>query len=121
MSSQIFVYGTLQRASDQPMAVQLRQSARWLGPARLRARLYDLGAYPAAVQGEGTVHGELFELADSELLKRLDAYEGPDYRRCLSVIQTEVGPSLAWVYWFEAALEDARELIEGRFPIAKPS
>lgn len=120
MSSQIFVYGTLQRASAHPMAVQLRHRARWLGPARLRARLYDLGVYPAAVQGRGTVHGELFDLADSELLERLDAYEGPDYRRRLSVVQAGAGPSLAWVYWFEAALGDARELVEGRFPIAKP-
>jgi gamma-glutamylcyclotransferase (GGCT)/AIG2-like uncharacterized protein YtfP len=74
----LFVYGTLMDASPKRalrhFASVANLTIRSLGPATTTGVLYDLGWFPALVQGDGTVHGELFEVAD-ELLPRLDAYE----------------------------------------------
>jgi len=54
----------------------LLKGATWLGPAVTAPGfdLFDLGSYPAMTEGEGVVHGELYEVEDA-LLPRLDAYE----------------------------------------------
>ena len=44
--SLLFVYGTLRPFVDIPMAKWLRRAAHYVGPATMRGRLYDLGAYP---------------------------------------------------------------------------
>jgi putative glutamine amidotransferase len=52
---------------------------RSVGAAKVRGRLYDLGAYPGIVldAGAGEVTGQVLELPhDADALLRLDAYEG---------------------------------------------
>lgn len=50
----------------------------FLAECRWEGVLYDLGEYPGAVPGTGTVHGELFRLRDPRVLELLDRYEGFD-------------------------------------------
>ena len=48
-SDRLFVYGTLMRGFDHPMAKLLSANADFLGPARCRGRLYLIKHYPGLV------------------------------------------------------------------------
>lgn len=73
----VFVYGTLKRGQQRanlwphaPLDVQV---------ATLRARLFDLGPYPAIVEGNDLVEGELWFFQEGHFvptLQRLDWIEG---------------------------------------------
>lgn len=72
-----------------------------------RGRLYDLGRFPGAVPGEGTVHGDLFRLSDPAVWSVLDRYEGyePDREEASLFVRRQVdlqAPAdwTAWVYWY---------------------
>uniref|UniRef100_UPI0038F6F948 gamma-glutamylcyclotransferase family protein n=1 Tax=Streptomyces galilaeus TaxID=33899 RepID=UPI0038F6F948 len=65
ISDLLFVYGTLMRGFDHPMAKLLAGNAEFLGPAQCRGRLYLVKHYPGLVASDGPadiVHGELFRL-----------------------------------------------------------
>ncbi len=70
----VFVYGTLRGGGP---ANGLLAGFRRIGGAVVRGVLHDVGGrYPALVaEGEGVVHGELWE-GPGESLPALDAYEG---------------------------------------------
>ena len=66
-SDRLFVYGTLMRGFDHPMARLLSGSADFLGGASCQGRLYLVKHYPGLVLSEDpadTVFGELFALRD---------------------------------------------------------
>jgi gamma-glutamylcyclotransferase (GGCT)/AIG2-like uncharacterized protein YtfP len=78
----LFVYGTLTRRSRPVLRYLLKEKLRFLGRGRIQGTLYDVGEYPGAVRSKtGFVHGEVFEIKDFDILKRLDAYEEYDARR----------------------------------------
>ena len=61
----LFVYGTLLRHFRHPMGRQLAAHGKFAGDGAVDGRLFDVGAYPAAVRavpGRGRVRGELYEL-----------------------------------------------------------
>jgi gamma-glutamylcyclotransferase (GGCT)/AIG2-like uncharacterized protein YtfP len=78
-SDRLFVYGTLMRGFDHPMARLLSANADYLGKARSRGRLYLIKHYPGLVlsdDADDVVHGELYRLrARDELLREFDMYE----------------------------------------------
>jgi gamma-glutamylcyclotransferase (GGCT)/AIG2-like uncharacterized protein YtfP len=78
-SDRLFVYGTLMRGFDHPMARLLSANADFLGEARCRGRLYLIKHYPGLVPSDSAddiVHGELYRLrARDELLREFDMYE----------------------------------------------
>ncbi len=77
--SALFVYGTLK--SGQFNSPLLAPYARSVEPARIRGELYDVGLFPALVEGDGTVHGELVRLAAGELAAALTVIDRlEDYR-----------------------------------------
>jgi gamma-glutamylcyclotransferase (GGCT)/AIG2-like uncharacterized protein YtfP len=115
MPQPLFIYGTLHPdrapAEIAPTVALLKP----LGPATLRGRLLDLGAYPGLLlPGEAIVPGQLFALPEDRALRHrvwaaLDAYEGfrpgsPEYSlftRVLTVVTLPDGSSRrAWVYLF---------------------
>src|SRR5262245_26579533 len=68
----LFAYGQLQPGQNAP------QTLRRAWPDQVRALLYDLGAYPAALQvgtADRWFHGYVLEIATSELVDRLDPFE----------------------------------------------
>src|SRR5256885_16553792 len=79
ISDRLFVYGTLMRGFDHPMAKLLSRSADFLGPARCRGRLYLIKHYPGLVLSADPadiVFGELYRLRDRDpLLGEFDMYE----------------------------------------------
>lgn len=106
-----FVYGTLQRG-------RLRQSA-WplppnrIEPAMVRAALYDLGPFPALLEGDDWVAGELWCYQPTQIpcvARALDRVEGWDpqgdseigYRRdrCEVVRIDSSITQQAYTYWF---------------------
>lgn len=117
----LFVYGTLKRGSANPWSRRLWSQAVFLGAATVAGRLYDLGAFPALVEtadGDSVVQGELAELAATQLLELLDAYEGPQYERVLRSARLEDGTEReAWVYVWRAPLGRARLIAGGRWPV----
>lgn len=106
-----FVYGTLQRG-------RLRQSAWPLAPERIeaawvRAALYDLGPFPALLEGDDWVAGELWCYPPDQMptvANSLDQVEGWDpegnseigYRRdrCEVVQIDSFMKKEAYTYWF---------------------
>jgi gamma-glutamylcyclotransferase (GGCT)/AIG2-like uncharacterized protein YtfP len=75
----LFVYGTLMRGFDHPMARLLSANADFLGQARCRGRLYLIKHYPGLVpsnEAGDIVHGELYRLrARDDMLREFDMYE----------------------------------------------
>src|SRR3977135_4278224 len=80
MQDQLFVYGTLMRGFDPPMAKLLSRSAEFMGEARCRGRLYLVKHYPGLVLSDDAsdvVFGELVRLRRPEqTFATLDEYEG---------------------------------------------
>lgn len=100
----LFVYGTLRRGSKNKFATLLAERAEFVGPARVRGRLYDLGEYPGArqeLESEGWISGEVYRFSDPELLKSLDGYEGPEFDRHQTTAQAENGGVDCWIYWYK--------------------
>ena len=74
--TKLFVYGTLLRGLSR---ARMLRSSRFLGPALLAGRLFDLGSYPGLLAGQGLVVGEI-HLVDSSALQRIDRVEDFDTR-----------------------------------------
>src|SRR5258708_19688022 len=78
-SNHLFVYGTLMRGFDHPMAQLLAANADFLGEARCRGRLYLVKHYPGLVLSDDPndiVFGELFRLRQpTEVLRGFHMYE----------------------------------------------
>jgi len=114
----LFIYGTL--LTGTPLRRLNRAMARRLGraqPARIRARLYDLGAYPGAVPSadrRDRVYGRLVAITDIALLRQLDAYEDyvPDrpvgsefVRRAAQAVRlADRRPVRCWVYFYNGEI-----------------
>jgi gamma-glutamylcyclotransferase (GGCT)/AIG2-like uncharacterized protein YtfP len=107
MSDLLFVYGTLMRGFGLHRLLDGR--AGYVGRGRVRARLFDLGAYPAAVADpDGAVTGEVYAVADAALWPVLDSAEGPQYHRGEVGVRMEDGSErIAFMYWYRGPLRGA--------------
>ena len=126
-ATRFFFYGTLLDGSDNPVARDIHALLAPVGPATARGVLHGVpdptGWFPALLEGEGVVHGRLYESrahfspAD---LARMDAYE--DYapgneaaslyvRRPLSVTGPDDASGEAQVYVFNQPLPPGSEPI----------
>jgi gamma-glutamylcyclotransferase (GGCT)/AIG2-like uncharacterized protein YtfP len=128
ISDRLFVYGTLMRGFDHPMAKLLSRSAEFLGPARCRGRLYLVKHYPGLVlsdDSEEMVFGELYRLqVPHELLREFDMYEAcgegfaepTEYvRRMLRVTSDDGGAEEAWTYIYNWPVARLPRIASGRF------
>ncbi len=105
-SSNLFVYGTLRRGSDNEFSRLLSDNAEFLGPARMQGKLFQIGEHTGAVRSAesgDTVRGEIFRLADpSGMLSTLDEYEGSEFERALMPVDLDSGEQVeAWVYLYK--------------------
>lgn len=110
MSEYLFVYGSLKRGFGGKEATELANQMKWISTAQVPGRLYDLGKYVGAIVEtdlDRFVKGELLEIPDSAVLKRLDEYEEYDPARVLSCLfvrrqvraHVEDGREVdAWIY-----------------------
>jgi gamma-glutamylcyclotransferase (GGCT)/AIG2-like uncharacterized protein YtfP len=94
----LFIYGTLHpdRAPAEIAAAAGR--LRPLGPATIRARVYDLGDYPGAILDPDAppIRGQLFAIPDAETLAALDRYEDyrPDHPEASLFLRVETAATL---------------------------
>jgi gamma-glutamylcyclotransferase (GGCT)/AIG2-like uncharacterized protein YtfP len=128
ISDRLFVYGTLMRGFDHPMARLLSGHADFLGEARCQGRLYLVKHYPGLVLSDDPadiVHGELFRLrAGDELLHELDMYEAcgegfprpTEYvRQMLPLTLADGSTAEAWTYVYNWPVALLPRIASGRF------
>jgi gamma-glutamylcyclotransferase (GGCT)/AIG2-like uncharacterized protein YtfP len=128
ISDRLFVYGTLMRGFDHPMAKLLSRSADFIGEAKCCGRLYLIKHYPGLVlsdDADDIVFGEVYRLrARDELLGEFDMYEacGPgfpeptEYRRqMLNVALADDSASEAWTYVYNWPVAGLPRIASGRF------
>ena len=127
-SDRLFVYGTLMRGFDHPMAQLLSRSADFVGEARCRGRLYLIRHYPGLVASDDPaeiVFGELYRLrAPDVLLREFDMYEAcgegfsepTEYvRQLLQVMSGEGAAGEAWTYIYNWPVTGLPRIASGRF------
>jgi gamma-glutamylcyclotransferase (GGCT)/AIG2-like uncharacterized protein YtfP len=127
-SDLFFVYGTLMRGFDHPMARLLSSHADFLGDAYCRGRLYLVKHYPGLTLSDDPseiVHGELFRLREPiALLREFDMYEAcgegfaepTEYvRQMLNVSLANGGAREAWTYLYNWPVAELPRIMSGRF------
>src|ERR1700712_6008996 len=128
ISNRLFVYGTLMRGFDHPMAMLLSRSADYLGEATCHGRLYLIKHYPGLVLSDNPaeiVFGELYRLRDRDaLLGEFDMYEAcgegfpepTEYlRQMLNVTQEDGATSEAWTYVYNWPVTGLPHIASGKF------
>src|ERR1700760_3749918 len=127
-SDLLFVYGTLMRGFDHPMARMLAANADCLGAARCQGRLYLVKHYPGLLLSDDPadiVHGELFALREPEaMLREFDIYEAcgegfaepTEYvRRQVAVTIADGSARKAWTYIYNWPVDRLPLIASGRF------
>ena len=135
-SDLLFVYGTLMRDFDHPMAQLLAANADFLGQAQCQGRLYLVKHYPGLVLSDDpteAVFGELYRLRQpNELLGEFDMYEAcgegfpepTEYiRRMLAVTLEDAAAgeassgavTEAWTYIYNWPVAKLPRIASGRF------
>ncbi|MFM8340639.1 MAG: gamma-glutamylcyclotransferase [Methylomonas sp.] len=129
MSSYLFVYGTLRRDAQHPMARYLHQQARWIGSASYQGKLYQVSDYPAVVSSRysaDTVCGEVYQLFTADLWSILDDYEEcspsfpapTEYQRVLQTVYLSNGEAIsAWIYLYNRPISGLKVIESGDFLI----
>src|SRR3984893_6222897 len=128
MTSDLFVYGTLMRGFDHPMARLLSANADFLGPATCRGRLYLVKHYPGLVLSDdpaALVFGELYRLRQRDaMLREFDMYEAcgegfaqpTEYlRQMLQVALDDGAVSEVWTYLYNWPVTNLPRIASGRF------
>ena len=127
MSDYVFFYGTLMSPFNRPGRQRVNSKLHFTGRGSIRAALFDLGIYPAAVPShdQGLVWGETYETTDApSVLAALDEIEGyrpsePErslYTRVMAEVTLEDGRvQPAWVYFYNAPLGRAQRIPSGDY------
>jgi len=128
MQDRLFVYGTLMRGFDHPMATLLQRGSDFIGEARCRGRLYLVRHYPGLVlsdDADDVVFGEVCRLHQpQELLREFDMYEAcgegfaepTEYiRRILPVTLGDGAVGEAWTYVYNWPVGHLPRIASGRF------
>ncbi len=126
MTDLVFFYGTLMSGFKRPGRSRIDQKIEAAGRGWIRAALFDLGIYPAAVpSADGKVWGEVYRMIDSTaVLTALDEIEGyrasePDtslYVRAETPVVLDDGATASvWVYFYNAPLGRAQRVESGDY------
>jgi gamma-glutamylcyclotransferase (GGCT)/AIG2-like uncharacterized protein YtfP len=127
-SDLLFVYGTLMRGFDHPMARLLAANADFVSEARCRGRLYLLKHYPGLVLSDDpadVAFGELYRLrAVKPMLREFDMYEAcgegfpppTEYlRQMLGVTLADGTAREAWTYVYNWPVAGLPHIVSGKF------
>ena len=127
-SPNLFVYGTLMRDFDHPMAKLLSRNADFVGAAHCRGRLYMVKHYPGMTlsnEAADIVHGEVYRLHQPEaLIREFDMYEacGEGFpaptqylRQMFSVRLADGTTSEAWTYVYNWPVAERQLIASGKF------
>jgi gamma-glutamylcyclotransferase (GGCT)/AIG2-like uncharacterized protein YtfP len=122
----VFFYGTLMAGFDRRRRAGIDHQLTYVGRGAIRAALFDLGLYPAAIPApDGHVWGEVYEMADpAAVLAALDEIEGyaasdPDrslyLRQVTDVVLPDGQLAPASVYFYNAPLGRAQRIPSGDY------
>jgi gamma-glutamylcyclotransferase (GGCT)/AIG2-like uncharacterized protein YtfP len=122
----VFFYGTLMAGFDRRRRAGIDSKLTYVGRGAIRAALFDLGLYPAAIPApDGHVWGEVYEMTDPALvLSALDEIEGysaedPDrslyLRQQTEVVMPDGELAPAFVYFYNAPLGKAPRIRSGDY------
>jgi gamma-glutamylcyclotransferase (GGCT)/AIG2-like uncharacterized protein YtfP len=127
MTDRVFFYGTLMTGFDRRERAGIdERKLAYLGRGCIRAALFDLGIYPAAVPDpEGRVWGEVYQMREpNDVLRALDAIEGycPEEPDASLYVRVEVPIVLengtvenGWAYFYNAPLGRAERIVSGDY------
>ena len=125
MTDLVFFYGTLMSGFRREGRTRLDARLAHEGRGWIRAALFDLGIYPAAIPAaDSRVWGEVNRMLDDAVLPALDAVEGfrpgePDaslYRREEAIVTFDDGrEATAWTYFYNAPLGRAQRIESGDY------
>ena len=122
---QLFVYGSLRSGFRSPAYEYISRYFVFIGDARVRGKLFDLGSYPAGIKTNDNtfIVGELYNIkSENEFawaIGQLDDYEGvtvePDevqlYKREITEVNINNTITHAWIYWYNGDTS-GKKLIE---------
>jgi gamma-glutamylcyclotransferase (GGCT)/AIG2-like uncharacterized protein YtfP len=122
----VFFYGTLMTPFNRPGRQRVNPKMAYAGRGYIRAALFDLGIYPAAIPSDdGQVWGELYEMLDPiavlDTLDEIEGYRAAEPERSLYLrVRTDVtlddGRSTpAWAYFYNAPLGRAQRIASGDY------
>jgi gamma-glutamylcyclotransferase (GGCT)/AIG2-like uncharacterized protein YtfP len=122
----VFFYGTLMAGFDRRRRAGIEGQLTYVSRGSIRAALFDLGIYPAAVPApDGRVWGEVSRMMDvPPVLAALDDIEGytaddPDrslYLRGEAEVRlVDDTHATAWVYFYNAPLGRASRIPSGDY------
>jgi len=123
----VFFYGTLMAPFNRPGRLRITPKLTFKGRGTIRAALFDLGIYPAAIPTDdhSLVWGEVYETSEpTPVLAALDEIEGyrpnqPDrslYVRVLADVTLDDGRAeKAWTYFYNAPLGRAQRITSGDY------
>lgn len=126
MTHLVFFYGTLMTGFDRRRRAGIDNQLKYVGRGAIRAALFDLGLYPAAVPApDGHVWGEVYDMTDPPaVLRALDEIEGysagdPDrslyVRQETDVVLPDGTFAMASVYFYNAPLGRAQRIHSGDY------
>ena len=128
MPDLVFFYGTLMSGFRRPGRERLERQLQPVGRGWIRAALFDLGIYPAAIPAaDSRVWGEIHRMLEPDaVLSALDEIEGfrpgePDaslYTRAETDVTFGDRPGSvgkAWAYFYNAPLGRAQRIDSGDY------
>jgi len=126
MTDLVFFYGTLMSGFERPGRSRIDPHLSPQGRGWIRATLFDLGIYPAAIPAsDRCVWGEVHRMTDVDtVLAALDEIEGfrasePDaslYTRVETIVTFADGRAVeAWAYFYNAPLGRAQRIESGDY------
>ena len=126
MTDLVFFYGTLMSGFERLGRSRIDRKLTAVGRGWIRATLFDLGIYPAAIPAsDERVLGEVHRMSDVDaVLAALDEIEGyrpsePDsslYTRVEAPVTFEDGHvAHAWAYFYNAPLGGAQRIESGDY------
>ena len=126
MTDRVFFYGTLMAGFNRRKRAGIDPMLERVGRGYIRAALFDLGIYPAAIPDpDGVVWGEVYRTLDIDtVLMGLDEIEGhspamPEaslYTRLeVPVVYEDGSTDTAWVYLYNAPLGRAERIPSGDY------
>jgi gamma-glutamylcyclotransferase (GGCT)/AIG2-like uncharacterized protein YtfP len=123
----LFVYGSLRSDFRADAYQYISKYFKFVGPGKVKGRLYDLGAYPAGIPTTDDVFiiGELYVANGKQefswAIGQLDDYEGVTtepgepqlYRRELTDVIVDNNSVRAWIYWYSADVGNSPIIASG--------
>ena len=111
---------------ENPIKNEFLQGSQFLGEGSVLGRLFRVSYYPAAFPSLNfaeVIHGEIYQIRESNLWRLLDQYEGVDqsppceYVRSITSLVRSTNPALSrvWIYWYNWTLNPDQRIQSGSF------